>query len=418
MAAAVRRFRTDPNGTIWPEGSASIAATPYELALRHLLLVPSDVPCERVAALLADRIADADLIADAEVSTGRHSNLTGPYELSHEDAVAAQVPLPWTVVYALAAPVEREDPPPPGVDDSDGLAYAFPAGMPWREEGRGLGLLVSLARRLSGAVRPAAGDTLIVPDPERAVDFVVHAPVWLEPDVLLGVVARELPTARLAIEGEEWFGPPEDAYSGDALAGLPLADPLDADELAALHAMADEVDMAELSEQDTIDAYAIVAPLPDSPVIAVDGLTPVDWFGTGVVETIKTGIMPAVDTTAIDAVPAFAGDEQVADDVDARPLLSDLAPNDGDVEVLVRLADRTEPVVLAQPWADHPVITYEIRWQCPDPAARERRVPGQAYLDTRARVKPVIAAITRAVAEATHGVVVDEDGFAVDRYTL
>lgn len=417
MAAPVRRTRTDANGTVWPEGSDAIAGTPYDLAMRHLLLVPEDVAAEQVAAFLADRISGADLIGDAEVRTGRHSNLTGPYELSHEDAVAAQVPLPWTVVYALAAPVEREDPPLPGVDDSDGMAFAFPTGMPWREEGRGLELLVSLARRLRGAVRPAGGDTLIVPDPERAVDFVVHAPVWLEPDVLLGVVARELPAARLAVEGEEWFGPTDDVYTGEAVADLTGDDPLDEEDLEEIHALADEIDMAKLAEQDTIDAYAVVAPLPDSPVVAVDGLTPVDWFGTGVVETVKTGIMPAVDTTAIDAIDPVT-DDDLPDDDPRRPLLSDLAPNDGDVEVLVRLADRTEPVVLAQPWADHPVITYEVRWQCPDPAARERRIPGQAYLDTRARVKPVIAAITRAVAEATHGVVVDEDGFSVDRYTL
>jgi hypothetical protein len=49
-----------------------------------------------------------------------------------------------------------------------------------------------------GAVRVAGSLAVIMPDPERAVDYVIHTPALLDPEVLLNVVARELPGARLA----------------------------------------------------------------------------------------------------------------------------------------------------------------------------------------------------------------------------
>src|SRR3712207_6522005 len=104
----------------FPEPQQGISVR--ELTQRHLLLVPTTVDTETVDALLRDRVAGADLLGTGEVVFGRHSRLTGPYELSMEDAVDAGVPMPWTVVYCLEAPVEREDPPPPGLDDRDGFA--------------------------------------------------------------------------------------------------------------------------------------------------------------------------------------------------------------------------------------------------------------------------------------------------------
>ena len=133
-------------------------------------------------------------------SLGR-SRFLGPFVLSMEEAVDAAVPMPWTVAYVLDAPVEREDPPLPGLDDRDGFTYAFPDGLPWREEGRGLQLLVSLARRLHGVVRTAGSLELIQPDPARAVDYRVHAPCWLEPDVLLGVDVERPDRARRGRRG-------------------------------------------------------------------------------------------------------------------------------------------------------------------------------------------------------------------------
>ncbi len=142
-----RRGGADDASTHDPEVLAALRAT-------HLLLVPSTASAEDVSDLVRARVPLAgNLATDGEVSLGRLSRLTGPYVLTMEDAVGAGVPMPWTVVYALETPVEREDPPLAGVDDRDGFAHSFPDGLPWREEGRTLGLLVAMARRLGGAVR-------------------------------------------------------------------------------------------------------------------------------------------------------------------------------------------------------------------------------------------------------------------------
>jgi hypothetical protein len=325
------------------------------LRSHHLLLVPSTVAVEEVSDLVSARVMYGDLARDGEVPLGRHSRLVGPFELNMEEAVDAGVPMPWTVVYALDAPVEREDPPLPGLDDRDGFAFAFPRGLPWREEGRGLHLVVALARRLHGAVR-VAGSELIQPDPERAVDYTVRSPYWLDPDTLKAVVSRELPTAELALEGMEWSGPTPDLYSGLAYADDIAHDPLHAEDLAWLHQQADAYDMNALAGEDSVDAYAVAGPIGDGRA--------------------------------------------------------------GGIEVRVHVAPAPEPAVIRQEWADGPYVVYEVRWICPDQAQRERRVPHPEFAAMRRHAAEEVLAVTRSVVEAASGVVTDEDGFWVDRYFL
>jgi hypothetical protein len=360
--ATVGRWRrrgaaADDASALDPEVVGALRAT-------HLLLVPTTASVDDVSDLLRARVPLAgDLAKDGEVALGRHSRLTGPYILSMEDAVAAGVPLPWTVVYALEAPVEREDPPLAGVDDRDGFAQSFPGGLPWREEGRTLGLLVAMARRVGGAVRiggPGGGpDRLVQPDPHRAVDHVVHSPFWVEPGTLLGVVTREVPTARLAAEGETWQGPAESAYTGALILSDLATEVVDPTGTLARHATSGQVDKHALGAPDPVDAYAVIAPL-----------------GPG--------------------------------------------GHHGAVEVLVHVADPDEPAARHEDWGGRPFVTYEVRWLCSETDAfeRERRVPDERYLAVRSRVAPVVVAVTRAVVEATSGIVTDEDGFWLDRYRL
>ena len=337
-----------------PEPEVNEGITIAELASQHLLLVPTTVDVDAVSGLLRDRLPNSDLAGAGEIAFGRHSRLTGPYELSLEDAVDAAVPMPWTVCYCLEAPVEREGPPIPGVDDRDGFTYAFPDGLPWRDEGRALHLLVSLARRIGGAVRVGGSLDLILPDPDRAVDYIVHSPTWLEPDVLLGVVSRELPGAVLAVEGEEWGGPTDDVYSGLTVAADVPDDPLTQQDLYELHSHADQRDIQVLGDPDVIDAFAIAA---------------------------------------------------------------EVGP-DGTVEILVHLGDADVAAAARQPWGTGEFVTYEVRWVNPDPAEREKRYPSEQFLASRARVAPLVAHTARAIIEACGGIVIDEDGFQVDRYGL
>ncbi|GLY26970.1 hypothetical protein [Kineosporia sp. NBRC 101731] len=349
MAARRRRDRA-----VEPVAEVEDGISVVDLAARHLLLCPTTVDIEVVDTLVRDRLPNSDLYNTGEVQIGRHSRITGPYELSMEDAVDAGVPMPWTICYCLEAPVEREDPPMPGVDDRDGFAYAFPEGLPWRDEGRALQLLVSLARRIGGAVRVAGTLQLIQPDQERAVDYIIHSRTWLEPDTLLGIVNREMPGAVLAVEGEDWPGPPDAAYTGEILIEDIGRSPLSSQDLEALHARADARDRKMLAEDDVIDGFAIVGD-----------------FGW-----------------------------------------------DGVVEIQVHLTDIDDPTVIGQPWASEELVTYEVRWQPPNPEDREKRYPPEAFRAGRARVAPVIARTARALVEAAGGVVLDEDNFGVDRYTL
>jgi hypothetical protein len=338
------------------EATEETGVTAFDLIDKHLLLVSSTVDVQAVQALLRDIVGECDLAGTGEVRLSENVVLSGPYQLTMEDAVDAGVPMPWTVVYSLEAPYQREDPPPRGSDDRDGFAHAFPDGLPWREEGAALHLLVAIARRLHGAVRMAGTLDVVQPDPERAVDLHLHSPYWVNPDVLHGVLTRIFPHAHLAIEGHEWAGPPESAYDGTAVAEETAWDPLTPAELAMLHEKADTFDIDALST-DQLDAYAIIG------------------------EITRGG-------------------------------------QDGLVELLVHVAEGTEPVVADQDWASKAFITYEARWLPADPAERERRLSDDAFVRSRERAKPVVAALMRAVVEVTGGVVTDEDGFAVDRYAL
>src|SRR6185295_12578621 len=123
VAVPPRRRRNRPVEQVAEVVEEGIAV--QDLAVRHLLLVPSTIDIESVDIALRDRLPGSDLFGTGEVYLGRHSRISGPYELSMEDAVDAGVPMPWTVAYALTAPVEREDPPIPGLDDRDGFARAF-----------------------------------------------------------------------------------------------------------------------------------------------------------------------------------------------------------------------------------------------------------------------------------------------------
>jgi hypothetical protein len=134
-------------------------------------------------------------------------------------------------------------------------------------------------------------------------------------------------------------------------------DPLEPGELAALHAAADDHDMSHLRGEDVLDAFAVIA----------------DVGPTG---------------------------------------------EDGGIEVLVHVTEPGEAAVAEQEWGGNPFVTYEIRWACPEPEEREYRMPSDSYLAARERVRPLIAAVAAVVVEAAAGVVVDEDGFWLDRYAL
>lgn len=98
----------------------------------------------------------------------------------------------WT----LEALREREDPLPEGMGDSHGYGRAFPEGMPFGAERRGLDLAWSLARRFHGTVLTDGGARL-VPHPLHLRDLRVVSPHLLAPESLAELLAPLEPEAEL-----------------------------------------------------------------------------------------------------------------------------------------------------------------------------------------------------------------------------
>lgn len=220
----------------------------------------------------------------------RLSTLAGPYAFDRGLATELGLPVPGGTAYLLHAPVERGAPPFPGAGDRDGLARAFPDGLPVRDELRVLEWLVAVARRLAGAVRTAAGPggrepVVLAPDPAAAVDLTVWSQYWLEPDDALSVMRLALPRAYLNLPKATWQGPAEPAGA------VPGTEPLTEDQRHYLHAEADAYDAQMLAEPPPMQTYGLLADLdldgfvaleigPEDPPPVVAGLP---WAADGAV---------------------------------------------------------------------------------------------------------------------------------------
>ncbi|MBC7292164.1 MAG: hypothetical protein H5T83_12625 [Actinotalea sp.] len=345
----------------------------------HLLLLPADVGHDEVEVLAASRFpharwetvpstvaprsAGARGLRAPEPPPGvlrlsRHSTLVGPFTLSTLAAAALGVPTSAGVAYRLQAPVERGAAPLPGGGDRDGLRRAFPDGLPVRDEERTLGWLLAAARRLGGAVRTAGPTaahtrteasptaTVLVPDPAAAVDLTVWSDVWLEPEAALAVMRRAVPRAYLNLPAPSWGGPPP----GTGTRAVPGGDALDEAQRRALHAAADERDIATLTQPPPMTAYGCLADLE------LDGILALEVSG----ET------------------------------------------------------RLPPVIAAVPWAERGAVAYRVHWEPPDVEELHAERPSLPHKVARGRALPLVAAVARAVHTAVGGEVTDEMEFVVD----
>ena len=66
----------------------------------------------------------------------------------------------------------------------------------------GLDLLLALARRLGGGVRPVGADEVLVPEPASALETRVISPTWIRAADVLAVCSQEGEGAQLAVEGD------------------------------------------------------------------------------------------------------------------------------------------------------------------------------------------------------------------------
>ncbi len=338
---------------------------PAQAETAHLLALAADVPVEEIEVLAASRFVaaawedpSAVLAArqgrtkgqpPAVLRLSRHSALRGPFVLDRSTSAGLGLPSAAGLVWVVQTPVERGEAPWPGTGDRDGLARAFPDGLPVREEGRVLSWLVAAARRLGGAVRIAPGTTgaacVLVPDPASAVDLTVWSDIWLEPEAALAVVRQAVPRARHDV-GTPWQGPPAGTGSIPVLG----AEDLDPRERAALHAAAEERDLAVLANPAPRSAFGLLADLD------IDGMLAVQVSGETEIPQALAGV----------------------------------------------------------PWASGGAVAYRVTWEPEDLAELEAERPSMAYRVARGRAAPLVDAVARALHAAVAGEITDQMGFIVD----
>ena len=250
---------------------------PADGAAHHLLVMPDDVLPDEVEVLAGSRFAavrrEAGLPPDVRVRKGaapaalrlsRHTVLVGPFRLEREHQGALGLPPAAAQVLVVHTPVERGA-PSQGGGDRDGLARAFPEGLPVREEERVVTWLVAVARRLGGAVRIAGRrPAVLVPDPTAAVDLTVWSDIWLELDAGLAVMRQAGPRAWLE-QGKPWAGPPPGAGRIPARGAADL----DPQVRAALHQLAERRDLQVLAEREVRTAYTVLADLDHDGMLAL-----------------------------------------------------------------------------------------------------------------------------------------------------
>ena len=344
--------------------------TSPEATSRHLLLLAEDVTPDEVETLAVSRFPRAAWeVAPGETAqrTGgmfggrstpapgvlrlsRHSSLHGPFTVGDDALSALKLPPAARTAYVVHAPVERGAEPWAVGGDRDGLRRAFPDGLPVRDEERTVAWLVSAARRLGGAVRTVTREArpgvLLVPDPAAAVDLTIWSDIWLEPEAGLAVTQQAVPRAYLNLPARGWEGPPR--ATGERPA--PGAEGLDPERRRALHAAADEHDIATLTAPPPMHGYGVLADLE------LDGMLALEVSG----ET------------------------------------------------------RLPPVIAALGWAHQGAVVYRVRWEPADLHEREAERPSLQHRVERGRATPLVVAVARAVHAAVGGEITDAMDFLVD----
>ncbi|MCK0117642.1 hypothetical protein BCE75_10259 [Isoptericola sp. CG 20/1183] len=345
---------------------------------RHLLAVPADVQVDEVEVLAMSRFSGArwdvapasllgaDLPAGRIAAPGepgvlrltRHSHVHGPYA-PRGDGMDLGLPSSTEMVFDVITPRERwDDPPFPGGGDRDGIARSFPSGLPNREEERVVAWLVAAARRLGGSARldvaalwdpaeearrgPGAG-VVLTPDPGAAVDLTVWSDIWLDPQAAHRVLQEVHPRVVLATEGADYQGPPP------GIADKPLypGEKMDPDVRRALHARADDFDIAALQEPVVLDGYGLTIDLGHDGYVTVE----------------------------------VSGDEVL-------PLL-----------------------VKELPWAAGGAICYRVVWDPPDLHEAQREFPQPALVVARRRASDLVGKVAAAIQAAVGGEIADESEF-------
>lgn len=358
-----------------------VAAQPHQA--RHLLAVPADVLVDEIEVLALSRFAatrwdvtpqglepgeggapQGRPAASGEpgvLRLSRHATLAGPYATTG-DGFDLGLPPGTVMVFDVVCHRERGEAPYPGGGDRDGLARAFPGGMPERDEERVISWLVAAARRLGGSLRtdvgnlwgaapggeggPVGGGVVLTPDPGVAIDMSVYSDVWLDPQAAFSILQPVHSRTVLATQGRDWQGPPK------GIGDRPLypGEKLDPELRKRIHAGADDFDIAALQAPKVLDGYGLLIDLGLDGIVAVE----------------------------------VAGEEMLP------LLLRDL------------------------PWTVDGAVCYRVHWEPPDLVDWQSEFPSMEHKIARKRSSELVAAVASAIHRAVGGEIADEDGFLVD----
>ncbi|WGW11992.1 hypothetical protein LWF01_18205 [Saxibacter everestensis] len=347
-----------------------------QLQSTHLLLLDGEVEPSDVVILLQTRLPTLTRIDGEHWRLSRHGSVVGPVELTAADRVALGIDETIEAVFGLEIPREREASPPPSwLADREGLHLAFPEGLPTRGEGRALELLIDVARRLHLSIR----------------------------------LADEPSTGARPDEPSTGARPDEHSGSGAPAPRIITPDPGDAVDLCVFSAY-------WLSPETLEPLARRVAPTAELAIATQE------WHGPPPGLVNEPGDGADADLTEEQRVALHARSDQFdAEALAGEEVLDGYAivcplPG-GAIELRVHVAEELPAALGGIDWGDIDVTEYEVRWT---DAGEERYTadPSEEFIEARESARPIVERLSRALAEAVNGEIVDEFGFLVNRHQL
>ncbi|QPL05201.1 MULTISPECIES: hypothetical protein [Actinomyces] len=341
----------------------------------HALVLADDVAVEEVEALALSLDEHAGWVGVSRLQLMPGAELQGPWPLDAELRRLLGLPDWAASIMILETPTVRGGPLPEALAGLDPVADAFPLAQPEGSELLVLTRLRSIARRLAGALllqgdagtdgrgRMTRRSVLVQPDPATAVNLDVYAPVWLAPDAAEALVAPLAPGMRHQL-AEPVPGAPIGLAAMDPQELERLTERLGADVLDRAWKAAEERHAQMLIEAEQVAAEGGVL----EPVLDGYALTgPVD---------------PAQSTMGL-------------------------------VELRVGGTELLPLAVSGAPWAETGGAVYSLVWVPQNSRDRDPQRISEEGRRGRAAATELIERLAGAVAEATGGVILDEDGFLV-----
>lgn len=340
----------------------------------HALVLADDVAPEEVEALALSLDEHAGWVGASRLQLMPGAELQGPWPIDAELRRLLGLPDWAASIMILQAQAVRGGPLPKELAGIDPVADAFPQAQPEGSELLALTRLRSIARRLAGALllQGDAGTSrrgiarrsvLVQPDPATAVNLDVYAPVWLAPDAAEALVAPLAPGTR----------PQMAAPTLDTPMGLAAMDP------EALERLTERLgaDVLDQAWKDAEKRHAQMVLEAEQKLAA-----------GGVLEPVLDGY----------ALTCPVDPERSAM---------------GTVELRVGGVELLPLAVAGTTWAETGGVVYSLVWVPQNPWDRDPQQISEQGRRGRAAATELIERLAGAVAEATGGVIVDEDGFLV-----